>query len=168
MRVFYAIAIMSLLSAGCSKKSDSNTTEPSLITTVKFTGNGIDYLINGSSASTATGSILTRNPGAAVQSNYKLGGYELKTSFSIPLAGTASGTLTTGTYTTQAPASGEYGLNGSAHYTTNSGDYNTIVITKIHDGVYADGTFTGLLTKYNSTEKLTITGGVFTNVKIIL
>ncbi|MBC7875013.1 MAG: hypothetical protein H7Y01_13505 [Ferruginibacter sp.] len=53
---------------------------------------------------------------------------------------------------------------------TEPGDYATITITSIHDGIYADGTFTARMTlaPYGPTaNKLDITGGEFRNVKIL-
>ena len=53
--------------------------------------------------------------------------------------------------------------NVTTTYTGQTGDFSQVQITKVQNG-YVDGTFTASVT--NGAQKLSITDGVFTNVKI--
>lgn len=155
----------------CSKKDDSLSNPPgnsTPVTTFKFTVNGTEYNWNGSLAETsAQGSIFKKKTSNNYGEGYLLeatnGNFqnydfwlelpqvvELKaqtfniTRANYPLLGIGA-VISPGTGT---------------HYGQKTGDYSNLTISKIENG-YATGTFNAVW------DGVAITGGVFTNVKIL-
>lgn len=167
----------------CKKDSVSSTnsnTGTELQSTISFTVDSITYTVNGSLADSAyDGSIFTKSPlsvpGSYYYDSIGLDYYllvensSLNLTMSIPsrtLTTTTYNLSNTGNYAGTIPASfytnpSQVGIVGNGIYST------TITIQSIHDGAYADGTFSGTFNIPNSQNYLNLTNGTFKNVKIL-
>lgn len=172
------IATFVLIFTACQKNPLAST-PIELMSTCKFTANGINYEMNGSlTKDTSTiGSILQKRH----IDNYKY--YTLSaqnylstlTRITLVLNNTDSIAIKSyKSYYPYAKVNGDALING-IYYGQDSwqlGDNGIVNITRLHDGVYADGTFTAQMTKANfmqqgGTTKMIITNGEFKNVKIL-
>jgi hypothetical protein len=179
----FAVFILSLgiWIAGCSKPSDDSSPPP-LLATLNFNANGILVNRDGSAplGSSMQGSTIARyiTTEPAIPSHYTLFSQTSATGLYAPLLALKmlTSNLTVGTYTLTTPLTVDWTLGnhvcfmpGSLLYTAyEAGDFATVNITSIHDGVYVDGNFSGLMSYETggTIKKLTITNGQFRNIKI--
>jgi len=174
--VIYITIMAAVIS--CSKKS-SSPDPVQLITTFKFTGNGTVVQWNGlaplSTFPSPEGSIIQKSSGfyfiSAHPANHSLATpwIYLKIPTANLIAGGYSYTLTAPVMWTSSDAECIMPTTGAPYYTVSEiGDNVTINISRIHDGNYADGSFSALMsnTPNGTSNKLTITNGEFVNVRI--
>ena len=180
---FFVLAISAILVCSCSKKPTEPPIVPQLNTTFKFIGNGTFVEWNGysdpASYPIAQGSSIQKyNYNGSTY--YMIVAHPAGAGLNTPAIylKLETNNLTPGTYTKTLTAPvlwtladnecimpGASGIHGT---TSQVGDYVTVIITSTHDNVYADGTFTALMTNsgQGTATKLTITNGEFHNVKI--
>lgn len=179
----FVLAILAILFWSCSKKPSESPIAPQLNTTFKFTGNGTFVEWNGYDA---PGSYPVPQGSNIQKYNYNGSSYYmivahsagaglyspaiyLKLETNNLIQGSYSKTLTApvspGLAGNECTMPGASGIHGT---TSEVGDYVSVNITSIHDNIYADGTFTALMTNsgQGTATKLTITNGEFHNVKI--
>lgn len=167
MKKLFATATLALLFSACSKEPTPSTPAQEPVTTFKFTANGILYELNGSLATYSSMGSIIRRGGDLNTGQYSLLAQNgaARNTMVLPLT---VGTLTSTTYTFPNGGAGECELIGVSYYGDKAGDNSTVTISSIHDGVYADGIFSGQHTKTGTTQKVIITNGEFKNVKILL
>ena len=156
----------------CSKKKLSSVPPA----TFRFTALGNIIQWDGDRTSGKRGAGITKvtSTGLNLDSCYYLSAIYDSTNnlimlrFNAPRMAIGTYTLTT-TVTTTARSPDHYcNLGSSSWGSTTAGDFATVTITKIHDGWYADGTFSATMTcMVGSTcmSKLVITNGEFHNVE---
>jgi hypothetical protein len=182
--ILLAGLIACIVFMSCKKDSVSSTSSnPSteLQSLVSFTADGINYTVNGSLADSAYhGSIFTKNaPVIGDVTDVQNDSIGLDYYLQVENSDLLSLTLTIPTRI----------LTVATYNLTNTGNYNgsfftipntvgtpgsngifstTVTIQSIHDGPYADGTFSGTVQPEGDTPSyVTITNGTFKNVKIL-
>lgn len=166
MKQIIAIISVFMLLTSC-KKSDS-TSQPTA-STFKFTANGIVYQFDGYSPdiNNIKGSHIIYTSG--INAGYFLGASEGSAASSIYLQLTSNTTLTATNYSITHVAGtdelSEMEINAKTYYTSSSGDFTNVSITKIEGG-YASGTFTAKMTQQGTATRIDITNGEFSKVKI--
>jgi hypothetical protein len=174
MKNLLTLAILAVLVSACQKDPVINTPKEEFPSTLKFTVNGTVIELNGSLAiNSYKGSVFRRS------GNYSSGNYTLVAkdngsinSIRLPLhTDTISATTYMVTVPTPNPTptrerAGSCDIAGVKYAGINSGDTFTLTISNIHDGGYADGTFSAQMSR--DTQKIMITNGEFKNVKILL
>jgi hypothetical protein len=174
MKKFFAVATLAVWVSACQKETGTNTPPEKFATTLKFTANGTVIELNGSLATYSYKGSVFRRAG-----NYSTGNYTLVAkddgsvnSLRLPLhTDTLSATTFVVTVPTPNPTptrerAGSCEIAGVKYSGINSGDNFTLIISSIHDEVYADGTFSAQMSR--ETQKMMITNGEFKNVKIVL
>lgn len=162
----FTIVTLALLFSACSKDPASTLTAE-LVTTFKFTANGTVYELNGSLATNSSQGSIIRREGTLNTGQYYLSAQNGAARNTMVMA-LATGNMAATSYSFTYPTiSGECELNQLSYYGDKAGDNTNVIVTSIHDGVYADGTFTGQMTRSGSVLKVLITNGEFKNVKIL-
>ena len=172
------ITLAALLSACTKSTSSSNTTATGLFSTFSFTANDTTYEDDSSLANNSdNGSILQwQNGEYQLRAAYAPNGFIHNSIIMNVTSGTLSETTYQQTYQPNSPFFIDVQIDGIDYVQSSVGDYSTITITNIHDGgIYADGTFSGHATSFYdggtpsfpSGLPLSITNGVFKNVKIL-
>lgn len=175
-----------LLFCSCTKSKVSNPTTV-INTYLKFTADGYTYQWDGVPGDGNTcyfcGSDLTKTNGNYILRSSDPKNYSNGISLKIQATSLSatSYTLTTTNATSNTNADHKLTIYRSFQVgsssprflmaaATETGDFATITISRIHDSIYADGTFTARITlsPYGPTaSKLDITSGEFRNLKII-
>jgi len=174
MKNLLALATLAVLVSACQKETVINTPAEEFVSTLKFTVNGTVIELNGSLATYSYKGSAFRRAG-----NFSTGNYTLVAkddgsvnSLRLPLH---TDTVSATTYTVTVPTpnrtpdrerAGSCEISGIKYAGINSGDNFTLIISSIHDEVYADGTFSAQMSK--DSQKIMITNGEFKNVKIVL
>jgi hypothetical protein len=150
---------------GCSKDSSAQPVEPDVLNpSIKFTANGQNYSWPSESpgiskANDSSYVITTAPPMSIVDSAF----FIVINADSL-IEGTYSSTNTSVVEPGYAPA--YWIFNNSLYQASETGDYATVTVTKVHNGLL-HGTFLALMTTDDSTKsRINITNGVFTNLKI--
>jgi len=163
MKRLITLVVITAIVVSCSKPNTSTT---NLLSTVTFDANGSHYEIDSSLADNSLqGSVLEKHAGEyeLTAQNGIIGDVPSEVYLHINLGSTI---VTPNTYNLtwlNGNYISETRLNGTVYYGLKTGDYVTTTVTKIHDGVYADGTFSAQL----SGQTMAITNGQFKNVKIL-
>lgn len=180
-----AISISLLSSLSCSKPSTPSVTKAAAM--FKFSADGGDYQWNGSPGDGATcflcGSDIKKDNGYFIlrSSDPKYEGSRISLKIQATNLSVTTYTLTTINTTSRSDAYHNIGISRHTQpgppapiilvaQATEPGDYATITITNIHDGIYADGVFNARMTisPYGpAAAKLDISGGEFRNLKIV-
>jgi hypothetical protein len=173
MKKLFASVILAVLVSACQKETGTNTPPEKFPTTLKFTANGTVIEMNGSLATSSYKGSVFRQAG-----NYG-GNYTLVAkdganagSLRLPLhTDTISATTfaVTVPYPNPTPTrerAGSCEISGIKYSGINSGDNFSLIISSIHDEIYADGTFSAQMSG-GGPEKLLITNGEFKNVRIL-
>ena len=183
MRYYMIIPALALV-LGCKKSSTSSTA--STAPTFQFNVNGTVYQMNGNGATTNLGAKFDQAIGVGCTGNadtlYWLEATDSEgdgCTIGTTLVSSLSVMTYTNSYSFQAGPNGNCTedpvdvkvLSYSSTWFTieKSGDYTTIVVTSIHDGL-ADGTFSGQLSPNDPIvppASMTITNGQFKNIPIV-
>ncbi len=157
------------------KKESAEPQSAKLIDSVSFIANAQLYTWNGAYPANpsdievpSTGLSLLRLTDPHLSDNRLV----IAMKFSTMALGTYKLTIDTTTSVLNVPDSCELyyvETTGAAiAASTDMGDFGTVTITRIHDGYYADGTFSAQMTEYSrygpSSVKLNITNGTFQNL----
>ena len=180
-----AISISLLSSLSCSKPSTPSVTKAA--TMFKFSADGYDYQWNGVPGDGATcilcGSDIKKDNGYFILRSSDPKFWASGISLKIQATNLSVTTYTLTTINTTTPSNAYHHISIERHIqtyppapvflnadATEPGDYATITITNIHDGIYADGVFNARMTisPYGpAAAKLDISGGEFRNLKIV-
>lgn len=172
----YSILIFALAVAmGCKKSTSPATGAASA--TFQFTANGTVYQINGNLATTSLGAKFFRQPGGGCSGDtiYWLTATDAAGD-GFDFATTPAASLSVAPYNINYDPNAQCNVTATIRIKALSsnwyeplmqGDYTTIVVTNIHNGL-ADGTFTGHLTlEGNTAQVLSITNGQFQNISVV-
>ncbi len=173
--IYFGVMVISF---GCSKES-LKPTPPVPVATVEFDANGQLYKWDGPATNIYSSSITNRGDGTfsfyvSDPGNSLNNGLKISMKAASLSVRTYTLTIDTTTALVNAPHFFSLELNiqisNMQAASTEIGDFGTVTITSIHDGNYADGTFSAKLSEYTENGptgvKLNITNGTFKNVVV--